>query len=235
MGIAENAAEINRRVSQALLRSSDPSREVKLIAVSKTFPAERVLDAIDAGLFRFGENRVQELVSKSEALKKKKIEWHFIGHLQTNKVKKLLDVPTKYIHSVDRVEVAIELERQLQKRGESRDVLVEVNMSGESSKSGVEPDKAIELIRALTKIETIKVKGLMTIGALTEDRKAVRDCFVKLREIFLRVREEAIDKVEMAELSMGMSGDFEIAIEEGATMIRIGTAIFGERTKAAQN
>lgn len=236
MGIAENAAEINRRVTQALLRSSGPAREVKLIAVSKTFPADRIAEAMNAGLFRFGENRVQEIVSKYGQLsglipsgKERKAEWHFIGHLQTNKVKKLLDVPTRYIHSVDRLELAVELDRQLQRRGESRDILVEVNTSGELSKSGVQPEKAIELICALAKFDTIRVRGLMTIGALTEDSDRIRKCFVKLGEIFHLVRDEAIDRIEMSELSMGMSGDFEIAVEEGATMVRIGTAIFGER------
>ncbi|MGO9480457.1 MAG: YggS family pyridoxal phosphate-dependent enzyme [Candidatus Kryptoniota bacterium] len=229
MGIAENAAEIERRISPALLKSANPSRKVNLIAVSKTFPPERIEDAIQAGLFRFGENRVQEIVPKYERLKDKKAEWHFIGHLQTNKVRKLLEVPTKYIHSVDRLELAVELDRQLQKRGELREVLVEVNTSGEANKGGVQPEKAIGLIRAISKFETIKIKGLMTIGALTGDANIVRKCFVILRKIFQHVRDEAIDKVEMSELSMGMSGDFEIAVEEGATMIRVGTAIFGER------
>lgn len=227
--LGENVAEINRKVSLALLRSPDPSREVKLIAVSKTFPAKKIVEALDAGLFRFGENRVQEIIPKFEQLRDREIEWHFIGHLQANKVKKLLDVPTKYIHSVDRLEVAIELERQLQKRGESREVLVEVNTSGEASKGGVQPKEAIELVRAIGKLETINVKGLMTIGALTENDDLVRNCFVKLRELFSQIREEGVNRIEMLELSMGMSGDFEIAVEEGATMIRIGSAIFGER------
>lgn len=225
----ERITEINRRVSQALLKSDNPSRNVNLIAVSKTFPAEKITEAMAAGLFRFGENRIQEIVPKYEQLKGKKIEWHFIGHLQTNKVKKLLDVPTKYIHSVDRLELAIELDRQLQKRGGSREVLIEVNTSGEASKSGVEPKRAVELMRTVSKFETIKVKGLMTIGMLTENENMVRRCFVRLRELFDQIRSEAIDNVEMLELSMGMSSDFEIAVEEGATMIRIGTAIFGER------
>jgi len=227
--INENIAKINRRISLALVKSSDLFRQVKLIAVSKTFPVKRIKDAMVAGLFRFGENRVQELVSKHGQLKGEEIEWHFIGHLQTNKVKKLLEVQTKYIHSVDRLELAIEIDRQLQKRGELREVLVEVNTSGEPSKSGAQLEKAIPLIREIAKLDTIKNKGLMTIGALSEDNDVIRMCFVKLREIFVKVRDEGIDKVEMVELSMGMSGDFEIAIEEGATMIRIGTAIFGER------
>jgi hypothetical protein len=232
--LAENLTEMNRRISRALLRSVDPSREVKLVAVSKTFPAERISEACDAGLFRFGENRVQEIVSKHAQLQKKNIEWHFIGRLQTNKVKKLLEVPTKYIHSVDRLEVALELERQLQKRGESREALVEVNTSGEASKSGTQPEKTIELTRLIAKFDAIKVRGLMTIGALTEDNKVVRGCFMKLRELFCQIRSEAIGGVEMLELSMGMSGDFEIAVEEGATVIRIGSALFGERKKTDQ-
>jgi hypothetical protein len=233
--IKGNAAAIKGRLSEALMRLADPSREVKLIVVSKTFPVTSIVEAFDAGLFRFGENRVQEIVPKFEKLKDKKIEWHFIGHLQTNKVKKLLDVPTKYIQSVDRLEVAQELERQLQKRGESREILVEVNTSGEASKNGIEPEKAIELVRSIAMFDTVKVKGLMTIGALTEERNIVRSCFMRLRDLFSQIRSESIDKVEMLELSMGMSGDFEIAVEEGATMIRIGTAIFGERAKPKSN
>lgn len=229
--IVENVAEIKRKISEALSRAGDPSREVKLIAVSKTFSADKIAQAMDAGLFRFGENRVQEITSKYEQLKRRKAEWHFIGHLQTNKVKKLLDVPTRYIHSVDRLELGTELERQLQKRGENRDILVEVNTSDESSKNGVEPDKAVELVRLLSGFATLRVKGLMTIGALTEDREVTRRCFARLREVFSRVKDEGIENVEMLELSMGMSGDFEIAVEEGATTIRVGTAIFGERKR----
>ena len=149
MGISENAALIKQRVAEALKRSVDPSREVKLVAVSKTFPAGRIAEAMDAGLFRFGENRVQEIASKYDLLKERStvriepgksapVEWHFIGRLQTNKVKRLLEVPTSCIHSVDRIELADELDRQLQKRGESREILIEVNTSGEESKSGVE-------------------------------------------------------------------------------------------------
>ncbi len=182
-----------------------------------------------AGLFRFGENKVQEILRKHEELGDKKVEWHFIGNLQTNKVRKLLDVPTKYIHSVDRLELAVELDRQLQKRGESREVLLEVNTSGEPSKSGAQPESAVELMRTVAQFDTLKVKGLMTIGALSERDDEVRRCFIRLRELFVQARDEAIDKVEMLELSMGMSGDFEIAIQEGATMVRVGTAIFGER------
>lgn len=240
MAISENAAIIKQRISEALKRSADPSREVKLVAVSKTFPAGKISEAMAAGLFRFGENRVQEITSKYDLLKDRKIvrlpqgkgiavEWHFIGHLQTNKVKKLLDVPTRYIHSIDRAEIAVELDRQLQKRGESREVLVEVNTSGEESKSGIAPAGAVGLVREVAKLSTMKVKGLMTIGALTDDGSVVRECFVRLREIFERIRDEGIEGAEMAELSMGMSGDYEIAVEEGATIVRVGTAIFGER------
>jgi pyridoxal phosphate enzyme (YggS family) len=229
LGIAENIAEVKRMISRALQRSSDPSREIKLVAVSKTFPIEKMTEAIAAGLTRFGENRVQEIVAKHSQLRNEKLEWHFIGHLQTNKIKKLLEVPTEYIHSVDRIELAIELDKQLQKRGETRKVLIEVNTSGETTKSGVEPEKAAELVRAVARFDTIKIMGLMTIGALTENKDVVRRCFVNLRKIFFRIRDEGIDKVNMKELSMGMSSDFEIAVEEGATLVRIGTAIFGER------
>ena len=244
MGIAENASEINRRVTEALKRSSTPAREVKLIAVSKTFPAERIAEAMDARLYRFGENRVQEITSKYELLRDRRsvkgpegkpvaVEWHFIGRLQTNKVKKLLDVPTRYIHSVDRLELGVELDRQLQRRGESRDILIEVNTSGEESKSGVEPAGAKSLVREIASLGTLKIKGLMTIGALTGDKDITRKCFSTLAHAFGEIESEGIAGVEMVELSMGMSGDFEVAVEEGATMIRVGTAIFGERPEQA--
>lgn len=242
MGIRENADDIYLRIAEALKRSSTPASEVKLIAVSKTFPAERIAEAMDASLYMFGENRVQEITSKFELLggrssvtgpdeKRVPVEWHFIGHLQTNKVKKLLEVPTRYIHSMDRLELAMELDKQLQKRGESREILIEVNTSGEESKSGVEPEKAVRLVREVAQFGTLRIKGLMTIGRLTDDARVTRECFSNLRRLSERIREGGIDRVEMSELSMGMSGDFEIAVEEGATMIRIGTAIFGERSQ----
>ena len=199
------------------------------MAVSKTFPVERILEGHSAGLIRFGENRVQEILSKYDVLQDKNLEWHFIGHLQTNKVKKLLDVPTKYIQSVDRLELAFELEKELQKRGESREILVEVNTSGEETKSGVRPGEAAQFVRDLAKLDTLKVRGLMTIGALTEDMQEIRRCFARLRNLFREIQNESVNGVEMLELSMGMSGDFEIAVEEGATMIRVGSAIFGDR------
>lgn len=230
MSIAENLQQIRRKISEALVKSENPERFVKLVAVSKTFSCDKILEALSAGQEVFGENRVQELVQKYNELKDKNIEWHMIGHIQTNKVKKLLEIPTYLIHSVDRIDLAIQLDRQLQKVGQTRDILVEVNTSGESSKSGINPDETINFLRKLRSFETLKVKGLMTIGALTDNEMKIRGCFQELKKIFLIARNEAIDKIEMNELSMGMSGDFQIAVEEGATIVRIGTAIFGERT-----
>ncbi|HEY9165662.1 MAG TPA: YggS family pyridoxal phosphate-dependent enzyme [Candidatus Kryptonia bacterium] len=232
MGIAENVAGIKARIRDALARSDNPVRDVKLVAVSKTFPAERISEAVNSGLYRFGENRVQELALKWKALPGLNIEWHFIGHLQTNKAKKLAEIPTTLIHSVDRLEVALELEKQLQKLGEGRDVLVEVNTSGERTKSGINPAGAEGLLRSMKDLSSLRVKGLMTIGAFTEDRNAVRECFRMLRRIFTDIRDTSIHGVEMVELSMGMSGDYEIAVEEGATIVRIGTAVFGQRATA---
>lgn len=229
MSIAENLQQIKRKISDALAKSEDPERAVKLVAVSKTFPVKKILEAFSAGQKIFGENYVQELYQKYNELKDKEIEWHMIGHIQTNKTKKILEIPTFLIHSIDRIDLAIQLDKQLQKLGQSRNVLVEVNTSGEPTKSGIHPEEAITFLRTLQNFETLKVKGLMTIGTLTNDQMETRDCFRKLRRIFLDVRNEAIDRIEMIELSMGMSNDFQIAIEEGATIVRIGTAIFGER------
>ncbi|MGC8653657.1 MAG: YggS family pyridoxal phosphate-dependent enzyme [Candidatus Kryptoniota bacterium] len=229
MSIAENLIQIREKISESLAKSEDPERSVKLVAVSKTFPPEKILEAFAAGQNIFGENYVQELSQKFNVLKDKEIEWHMIGHIQTNKVKKILEVPTFLIHTIDRIDLAVQLDKELQKLGQSRNVLVEVNTSGEVSKRGIRPEETITFLRKLQKFETLKVKGLMTIGAFTDDRMKIRDCFRKLKKTYLDVRNEAIDKIEMIELSMGMSGDFEIAIEEGATIVRIGTAIFGER------
>jgi len=228
--LTEKLSGIKRRMADSLVRSEKPNRVVKLIAVSKTFPAETIIQALDSGLRSFGENRVQEIQSKFELLSDRNIEWHFIGHLQTNKVKKLLEVPVSCIHSLDRLELGVELDRQLQKLGKSRDVLVEVNTSREASKDGVSPDKLEELVRELSGMGSLNVKGLMTIGALSRDADVIRQCFVRLRECSSQIRNLGLAGIEMDELSMGMSGDFEIAIEEGATMIRIGSALFGERT-----
>ncbi len=229
MSIAENLQKIKQKISEALTRSEDPERLVKLVAVSKTFSCEKILEALSAGQNIFGENYVQELSQKYNELKDERIEWHMIGHIQTNKAKKILEIPTFLIHSIDRIDLAIQLDKHLQKLGQSRDVLVEVNTSGEASKSGVHPDEVISFVRSLKNFETLRVKGLMTVGALTDNQAKTRNCFRKLRKIFLDVRNEGIDRIEMIELSMGMSSDFQIAVEEGATIVRIGTAIFGER------
>ncbi len=222
----EAIARINERIEVACARSGRKSDEVTLIAVSKTFPAEVVRQAYDAGLRVFGENRPQELRDKARLLPED-IEWHFIGHLQTNKIKYV--VPRAVlIHSVDTVHLAKALNQFAEKRSLTVPVLLEVNTSGESTKFGFRPEEVSEAFGLIKELKHLQVKGLMTIGPLTDDQQQIRQAFrtlANLRETLV----SAFSGHALPFLSMGMSGDFEIAIEEGSTHIRVGTAIFGSR------
>ena len=201
---------------------------MRLVAVSKTRPASELIEALAAGQRLFGENYVQELTEKARALSVD-AEWHFIGHLQSNKVRHIAGL-VSMIHSVDRLSLATEIDRQWRERvGRPCDLLVQVNISGEATKSGTTADEAIRLVREISLLPNTKVCGLMTMPPFFDDPEGARPYFRQLREIADAIRDEAIPGVEMTELSMGMSGDFEVAIEEGATLVRVGTAIFGER------
>lgn len=225
--IAEHIAALQSRIRGACERSGRNPEQVRLVAVSKTRPATDVDAAAAAGQLIFGENYVQELVAKVVAVSRP-VEWHLIGHLQSNKVRQIAGL-VSMIHSVDRASLAEEINRQWGRLGAVCPVLVQVNVAGEASKSGTTADDALALVRRVAQLPHLQVRGLMTMPPFFDDPEGARPYFRALRQLSERIRQEAIPRVEMHELSMGMSGDFEVAIEEGATLVRIGTAIFGER------
>jgi pyridoxal phosphate enzyme (YggS family) len=188
---------------------------------------ERILRIIDEGILDLGENRVQELTKKYDKINRE-CNWHLIGHLQTNKVKYILD-KVKLIHSVDRIELAQEINKRAQRHGITIDVLVQVNVSGEESKFGVSLEGAQELVEKINHLSHLKTRGFMTIAPFAEDPERIRYVFSKLRDFSIDIRKEKLDNRSMDILSMGMSNDFEVAIEEGSNMVRIGTALFGKR------
>lgn len=224
--IADNLTAVRQRISRAAERSGRDPAAVRLVAVSKTRPAEDVEAAAQAGQFLFGENYVQELVTKAAQVRSA-VEWHCIGHLQSNKVRQVAGI-VRMIHSVDRLSLAEEISRQWGRLEQCCDVLIQVNVAQEATKSGTSSDDALALVRQVAELPHLRVKGLMTMPPFFDDPGAARPYFRELRLLAARIRDE-LDGVEMAELSMGMSGDFEVAIEEGATLVRVGTAIFGER------
>ena len=225
--IKENLEAVEKRVQDACKRAGRSRDEVTLIAVSKTKPVSLIREAMACGQVDFGENKVQELCKKQEEIREP-LRWHLIGHLQRNKVKYVVDKAC-LIHSVDSERLAQEIQKEAAKRGLVCPVLVEVNVGGEETKSGVSPQEALPLVRSIAALPNVKVKGLMTVAPPVEKPEDARIYFKELRELADTIRKEAIPGVEMKELSMGMTGDFEAAIEEGATMVRVGTAIFGAR------
>lgn len=224
--IASRYQELMTRVASAAARAGRDPSEIHLVAVSKTVAPARVREAHAAGIRRFGENRAQELGLKSSALADLAIEWHFVGHLQSNKARAVMGVAA-LIHSVDRLDLAQRLSAAAPAARPQR-ILVQVNTSGEASKSGVAPEALGTLLDGLASLPGLVVEGLMTIGPLTDDPAAIRHAFRSLREA--RDRERAArPELPLTQLSMGMSGDYEIAVEEGATLLRVGTALFGLR------
>lgn len=228
--ISANLDVLRGRVRQACLRSGRDPADVTLVAVSKTFPADALRQAAEAGMTDFGENYVQELLGKREALAGERIRWHFIGHLQSNKVRSI--VPWIHlIHSVDDLSLAREIDRRAEKAGTVAEVLVEVNTTAEGSKFGVSPELTPAFVGSLNVFESLRVVGLMTIGPFLPDPEGSRPMFRTLRMLRDRIAETGQRNAPVRHLSMGMTGDFEVAIDEGATIIRIGTAIFGSRTR----
>lgn len=225
--IEENLKRLQERIEKAALRSGRKKEDIILVAVTKNVEPERINDAIDAGIKIIGENRIQEAQEKFKFISKD-VEKHLVGHLQTNKVKKALEL-FDLIHSLDSLHLAQEISKRSRETGKAAEVLIEVNTSDEPSKYGVKPEEVSDLVKEISKLGNIKIKGLMTVGLFTEDIEKVRPCFVKLRNLFESLKSLKKENVEMRYLSMGMSSDFEVAIEEGANMIRIGTAIFGPR------
>jgi pyridoxal phosphate enzyme (YggS family) len=226
--IRENIERVRERIAMASLRAGRHPDDVKLIAISKTFPSERIREAYEAGQRDFGENRVQEAAAKRPALADLTITWHLVGHLQTNKAKSARDL-FHWIHSVDSFRVAEKLDKAAS-RGERLPVLVEVNLGDEPSKSGVREGDVFPLVQQASRLSTVEIHGLMVIPPFFDDPEQSRPYFHRLRELASKIDAAGLPGVSMRELSMGMSHDFEVAIEEGATMVRVGTAIFGQRT-----
>ena len=228
MSIKENLEQVRQNIANAATKAGKKPDDIILVMATKTVEPERIREAIRAGGHIVAENEVQEALKKYEVLKNEDAEWHFIGHLQTNKIKDVLKF-ADMIHSVDRLSLAEKLDQRLQQEGRSLDILVQVNTSHEESKYGVAPEEALSLVKQTARYDTLKIHGLMTIGLFTKDEVKIRKCFKVLKEINDNIVKEGIDRVDMKYLSMGMSGDYQIAIEEGANMVRIGTAIFGAR------
>ncbi len=226
--IEHNLAAIEERIRAAAIESGRDPDEIRLIAVSKTVPAERVREAVQAGAHTLGENYIQETREKVEALKETPASWHFIGHLQTNKAKYVVRF-ADLIHSVDRIKLAAELDKQANKLGKIQPILIQVNVSGEATKSGTAPEDLRELLQEASQLPNISIQGFMTLPPFFDDPKRARPYFRRLAELRDEMAALNIENISVKELSMGMTGDFEAAIAEGATMVRIGTAIFGAR------
>ncbi|MFA4870802.1 MAG: YggS family pyridoxal phosphate-dependent enzyme [Pedobacter sp.] len=227
--ILQNIAIIRERINKTCKENDRNPNEVKLLLATKTVPAERIKIALQAGQTLIAENKVQELKEKHKTLQEVPHTNHFIGHLQTNKIKDLLKCDVSCIQSLDRLDLAEKLHQRLLFENKTIEVLIQVNTSFEESKFGTSPDNAIELVKRVAQLDTLKIKGLMTIGLFSAETEKVRKCFQLLKNIQQQIIALKIPNVEMQELSMGMSNDMETAIAEGATIIRVGTAIFGQR------
>jgi PLP dependent protein len=228
MSIAENIAQVRERIAAACHRAGRRAEDVKLMAVSKTVAADRIREAYEAGVRDFGENRVQEAEAKRPALSDLTATWHLIGHLQTNKAKPAREL-FHSVHSVDSLRLAAKLDKSAVCTGERLQVFIEVNLADETSKSGAKEDEVPQLVEEVGRLETLELRGLMTIPPFFEDLERVRPYFRRLRELAAKIDSVNLPGVAMKDLSMGMSHDFEVAIEEGATIVRVGTTIFGER------
>ena len=225
--IKNNYENVLQRVKDACVRSNREVNDVTLIAVSKTKPVEMLQEVYDCGCRDFGENKVQEIMDKYEQLPSD-IRWHMIGHLQTNKVKYIVD-KVYMIHSVDSVKLAKEISKEARKKGVVVKILLEVNVAKEESKFGIMPETVNEFYKEVVDLPGLEVCGLMTIAPYVEDAELNRQHFVKLNQLMIDIAQEKTDNISVGELSMGMTGDYEVAIEEGATFVRVGTGIFGER------
>ena len=225
--LKDQLQEVEKRIQAACDRAGRKREEVTLIAVSKTKPVETLQEAYDLGVRIFGENKVQELTAKYEALPKD-IHWHMIGHLQTNKVKYIID-KAELIHSVDSLKLAETIEKEAAKHDLIADILVEVNVAEEESKFGMKMEEVIPFVEKVSAFPHVRVRGLMTIAPFVEDPEENRSIFADLHKLYVDIKQKNIDNGTVSILSMGMTNDYEVAIEEGATMVRIGTGIFGAR------
>ena len=230
--LKDNLHQVQQNIKAACDRAQRNYSDVTLIAVSKTKPVEMLSEIYDEGIREFGENKVQEMCEKMEVMPKD-IHWHMIGHLQTNKVKYIVG-KTSLIHSVDSLHLAKEIQKQAIKHDCSCDILVEVNIAEEESKFGIHKE-AISLVEEIAKLDHIHIKGLMTIAPFVDDPEDNRQYFRDIKQLSVDIAQKNIDNVSMNVLSMGMTGDYTVAIEEGATMVRVGTGIFGERDYSKAN
>lgn len=229
--IKENIKQVEKNIENACQKAARDATEVTLIAVSKTKPVSMLEEAYECGCRHFGENKVQELVEKYEVMPKD-IKWHMIGHLQRNKVKYIVD-KVYLIHSVDSLRLAEEISKEAVKKNVNVNILVEVNVAEEESKFGTTSEAATELVKEISSLPNISIKGLMTIAPYVENAEENRQYFAKLRQLSVDIMNKNIDNVSMGVLSMGMTGDYQVAVEEGATYVRVGTGIFGERDYTA--
>ena len=225
--VTENLKIVEEKIQAACLRAGRAREDVTLIAVSKTKPVEMIREAMTSGIVTFGENKVQELLEKQEILQEP-LDWHMIGHLQRNKVRQIVG-KVKRIHSVDSVRLAKQIQTESEKGKIQSDVLIEVNMAKEESKFGFMPEETEEAIREIAQYPNVHVCGLMTIAPFVEKPEENRIHFRNLHKLLVDINSKNIDNINMSELSMGMTGDYEVAIEEGATYVRVGTGIFGNR------
>lgn len=228
--LKDNLKQVEDNIAKACARAGRDRSEVTLIAVSKTKPVEMLQEIYDEGVRTFGENKVQEICEKYEQLPSD-IEWHMIGHLQRNKVKQVID-KAALIHSVDSYRLAQEISVQAQKKNICMPILVEVNIAQEESKFGISADDTVQLVEEIAALPNLEIKGLMTIAPFVTDSEENRTYFRQIKQLSVDIKNKNIDNVSMDVLSMGMTGDYEVAIEEGATMVRVGTGIFGARNYA---
>ena len=225
--LSENLRDVEKRIEEACKRSNRDPKEVTLIAVSKTKPVEMLQEVYDAGARNFGENKVQEIMDKYDHLPQD-IHWHMIGHLQRNKVKYIVD-KVQMIHSVDSLRLAETIDKEAKKKNVTVPILIEVNVAEEDSKFGLSLEEVTALAEEISKLSNVRVCGLMTVAPFVEDPEENREVFRSLKKLSVDIEAKNINNVTMSVLSMGMTNDFEVAVEEGATMVRVGTAIFGAR------
>lgn len=225
--ITQNIDEINAKIAKAAERSGRKKEDILLLAVTKTIDIPRIKQAVDYGLTQLGENKVQEIMDKYDTLGPD-VKWHLIGHLQTNKVKYIID-KVDLIHSVDSIKLAQEINKRAEQKNKVMNILIEVNIAEEESKFGVKPEEIENLIAEISQMKNICVKGLMTVAPFVENSEENRNYFSQMKQLLVDINAKNMNNVNMDVLSMGMTNDYEVAIEEGATIVRIGTGIFGKR------
>lgn len=228
MKISENIETIKMNVQRAAEKVNKTIDDITIIAVTKTVDSDRAIEAIDSGLYNLGENRVQEFNNKYSVIKDKDVKWHIIGHLQTNKVKYVVG-KVELIHSLESIPLAEEINKRAKQQGIIANVLIELNLGGEESKFGLDENSVFEFAKSIEQYDHIRVMGMMTVAPYDENPENIRWVFKKMKSIFDEISNLNLINFEMKYLSMGMTNDYEIAIEEGSNMIRVGTAIFGSR------